>query len=360
MTLSVHPWLDVISQADISQVSRETYIRNAGRVVALSNASLEQVIAYPKHVLKLIREKYPNAQSSKAMIASVKAIFKYNPDVKERFADAFEIWHEASKSLDKSITDRTATAEPTPRELRNWVPWTKIMEKQRELAQQSYGSTDHLALSMYTLIEPARADYGNVEIFAYVPDSDEAPASHMVLRKSGSYLILTDYKTSKKYGVHRRDLPDELTSVITTNLRRYPRDHLFVDVSGNPYIKNSFTKYINRVLERLFGCRITVSLLRHSFISSLDFNEKTPGELFQHSRHMMHSIGQQQLYRRKIPERKIVVLPEPQRTQTREIQYPSIAAPPPPPVVKKTRKKKKARETAEQPAGDDSDRYVYI
>jgi hypothetical protein len=49
-----------------------------------------------------------------------------------------------------------------------------------------------------------------------------------------------------------------------------------------------------------------VSLLRHSFISSTDFNEATPKELIQKAKNMTHSLLMQQMYRRRLPTEKKV------------------------------------------------------
>ena len=40
-------------------------------------------------------------------------------------------------------------------------------------------------------------------------------------------------------------------------------------------LKNTYTKWCNRVLERLFGRALTVSLIRHAYINTLDFNKLT-------------------------------------------------------------------------------------
>jgi hypothetical protein len=74
--------------------------------------------------------------------------------------------------------------------------------------------------------------------------------------------------------------------------------------------KNSFTKWTNRSLARIFeGKRVTVNTLRHSYISNLDFNAKTPGDLMRSAKMMGHSVNQQQLYRR---------LPDPEDSEKRE------------------------------------------
>lgn len=367
---TLHPLLTPIESADISSISKSQYIRNAGILLKMSGqSSLEYVLGHPAAMLQKIRTKYPNSQSSKAVVAAVKAIFKYTPELRTRFSNAFDAWHEASRTLDRSITARTATAEPTQREMNNWVPWPEVLEKQRGVAATAYGSNDHLVLSMYTLIEPARADYGAVKLYRSPPPASEVSANHMVLSDTGSYLVLAEYKTSKKYGSHRRDIPEELARVIDASVRAHPRAYLFVNASEQPYTtKNSFTKFVNRILERLFGRKITISLLRHAFISALDFNAKTPAELFHHARNMMHSIGQQQMYRRHIPgapaQSTQSTQPTPRPAEPAPIEshahVPAPAPTPPSPSPSKSKHARNRKTSRPSASSATRERYMYI
>ena len=67
--------------------------------------------------------------------------------------------------------------------------------------------------------------------------------------------------------------------------------------SGEPMLKNTYTKWCNRVLERLFGRALTVSLIRHAYINTLDFNKLTIKEKEEIAADMTHSAGMQDKYR---------------------------------------------------------------
>jgi len=311
-----HPWIRSILAADISNMTKEQYVRNAQTLQRLANGrGLEDVISHPKAMLKRIENAYQKLQTRKAMVSAVKAIFKYNPELKTEYEPHLQKWTDYFRTIDRAITQRVATAEPTEREIMNWVEWKDVLKKQQDMGLTEYGSIPHLLVSMYSLIEPVRADYGVVHII-YTDDDVEKvpPESNYILMSHNpgeSKLVLHSYKTSKKYGTFERSLPDQLVNIIAASLAKEPREYLFVDESGNPYArKNSYTRFANRTFERIFGKKFTISLMRHSFVSSIDFNESTPLELMKHSRNMMHSIGMQQLYRRKVvPELKIQKLP---------------------------------------------------
>ena len=282
--------------------------------------ALVRIVSDPDAVHTKILQHYPRKNTQKALIVSIKALIKHNPELGIKFPKQVARWHELFKSVHASIAERMGTAEPTEKELQNWVSWEDAVRKQRELSGTEYGSTDHLLLSMYTLIEPIRADYGSVRVFyegdPRIPgmasgEKSDAKTNFIVIGAlttppGQSKLVLGSYKTSGKYGLFSRILPDPLVHIIQTNMRRRPdaegRRFLFVDGNNTPFsCKNSFSKFANRKFEKIFGKKVTISLLRHSFISNINFNESTPNQLLEHARNMHHSLSMQQLYRRTVP-----------------------------------------------------------
>ena len=324
-----HPWVRSIVAADISNATKEQYIRQLIKLQTLAGGrSFETIISHPKAMFLRIDAEYQNLQSKKAMVSAIKAVIKYNPSIEGLYKSQIEKWNDRFRTLDKAITDRVATAEPTQKELVNWIEWKDVLRKQAELGSLGYGTTAHLLLSMYSLIEPIRADYGNIRIIEEGEEEAPSDANYIILSKrpDESKLVLHQYKTSRKYGTFQRPLPDQLVHIIRSSLSQQPRHYLFVNESGRPYDKkNSYTRFTNRTFERLFGKRFTISLMRHSFVSGLDFNESTPATLFQHSRNMMHSIGTQQMYRRKIvPTLTVTKVPSPSPTTastSRKVYY---------------------------------------
>ena len=328
----VHPYFQAIVDADISKSSKRLYIRQLIQMTKATGRTLEQLLQRPRSSYVVISEKYPNIQTRRTVLVAIKSVFKHVPELQGQHPKAYKKWHTYFKELDTQVTARIMKAEPTDRERANWVHWKDVVAKEKELAATSYGSQDHLLLAMYVLMEPGRQEYNAVYIvdkkpgdmtrgnFIILPENDQLPAT----------MVLNDYKTAKTYSTYQRELPAPLTAVIRESLRQRPRKHLFTKEDGTPYLKrNSFSKYSNRTLERFFGRKFTVGLLRHSFISEgINFSDSLPGELFDAAKHMRHSIAQQQLYRRKVD-------PVPQPTVILADTAPK-PFPPPPLLVKKT------------------------
>jgi len=299
--------LRAIQDSSLSQNSKVHYIHHLKKLVELVGKPLADIIKDPSESVRMINGFDGSTASKKAMIAGVCALLKHDKVLASEYSDVVEKWSMAMKSVNKIERDRVSTMQPSDRELSNWVNWSDIVAREKQLSKLEYGSDRHLILALYTLIEPVRCDFGNVELFiGEKPDRESLNArgvNYMRLSKKHgkSYLVLNKYKTCKKYGCYSRYIPDALVNVIIANLEKTPRKYLVVSTWGMPYEKrNSYTKYVNSILTDIFGKNITVSLLRHSYISNLDFNELSPKDLQRISKNMQHSIGMQQLYRRRV------------------------------------------------------------
>jgi len=113
-----------------------------------------------------------------------------------------------------------------------------------------------------------------------------------------SRLVIADFKTSKVYGqILHEKLPKELHDEIIISLQKQPREFLFVNARNEPFTRDTFSKWSSRVLEKLFGVIMTLTIIRHLYISSLDFNKMTTKELDKIGKQMGHSLNMQSQYR---------------------------------------------------------------
>jgi len=287
---------------------------------------IDTIIADPKKYIQFAHEKYTSGDmshaSKKLLIATVCAVYKHHPEYETKFKEQRAAWSAALKESNQKEFDVVAHLEPSEKQLLNWVNWSCVLKKEQQLRATEYASDDHLLLSMYTLIEPARGDYGELHIV--VDDSharklNKKGENYMFLTSEPgkSYLVLNQYKTVKSFGRFWRYLPDDLVRIIATNLERSPREYLFVNRRfRKPYDRRAFIHMVNQTYRRIFGKNMTVSMMRHSFISSLDFNTTTPARLFEISKNMQHSVQMQQLYRRNVnvPEISVTLQDDQPRT----------------------------------------------
>jgi len=95
-----------------------------------------------------------------------------------------------------------------------------------------------------------------------------------------------------------RTLPINLTQELWTSLQAEPpRRWLFTTKSGSPYTAKNFSKWCCSVLQTLFDRPLTLTLLRHSYLNSMDWNKLTIAARETLAADMCHSTETQDTYR---------------------------------------------------------------
>jgi hypothetical protein len=303
---NTHEYLKALAETTtISQNSKLLYLNQLKSLAKLfPGVSYDDILRQPKTSYLKIKKAYPNFNTQRSFIAAVKALLKHVDGLQCVFEKDAQKWNDLYMKLTTHINKRVESASLSEREEKSWIDWSSVLETVHKLGNSEYGSMRHLLLCMYTFIEPLRQDYGHVKLTRTQPLSPlngENKGNYMVFGKQNTTLYLNTYKTFKKYNTLVRPIPEKLRNVILHSLRSKPRKWLFIDAFGDPYTnRNSYTKWCNRMLYSIFQPKkVTVSTLRHSFISSIDYNRALPGQLFKVAHNMGHSVAQQQMYRRK-------------------------------------------------------------
>lgn len=237
--------------------------------------------------------------------AAVLSAFKHVPRLKTEFPASFAAWTTLGETAQLPLDAHALSAQPTPRQSKGWVPLDEIVRKRDALA---LGSDERLLLAMYTLIPSRRNDFSSLRIYERLSQADResTTGNFMVLprgpkTKGVATLTLKEYKTSKKYDEVTEVLPVALVREIRASLERAPREYLFVSPrDGRPYgpgREASFSKWANSLLERTFRRPLTLTLLRHAYITGLRFDEMTPLEREDIARRMGHSVTTQMRYK---------------------------------------------------------------
>ena len=202
--------------------------------------------------------------------------------MKPQHRQALAIWLRASKELEAQQQARLKANEPSARQQRGYVDFKEVIKVRTALAK---GSRQCLLLAFYTMIPPLRCDLNRVALLqcpasaaTISPDEVDAVRENNFLclpadRKKPAILVLREFKTANSAGIWRRTLPMNLTQELWTSLQaESPRRWLFTTKSGSPYTAENFSKWCCAVLQKLFGRPLTLTLLRHSYLNSMDWN----------------------------------------------------------------------------------------
>ena len=269
------------------------------------------IVLFPAHTLSLL-EKYlkqkdidspmeKNKSYSKtnlhSYISAVLAVFKHAPlyinDIPEMFV-FHRIWLGILSDNEQDIVIRRSQNKPTLlQEAREGYKLTinDIVNKSNDT---DIDIMNKLLLSMYSLIPPVRIDYYATHIIKLdeVPETD----NYIVLKNNEAELVIRKYKTSRKHGeIRHPKLPNELYNIIIQSLEIHPRKYLFEN-NGKAFTPNGFCKWSSATLEKLFGVQLTLTIIRHIYISSIPLSTMTLEEKKNISKLMGHTLGVQAEY----------------------------------------------------------------
>jgi hypothetical protein len=175
----------------------------------------------------------------------------------------------------------------SPNEEPKFMAWPDILKAAKDMA---HDSEDHLIVSLYTLLPPLRNDFAKMKVVNELPE--DASGNYLVVGPKTSQIVLNEFKTSRKYGTQTIAVPAKLHAIIKKYLKAHPTTILF-DIT-----ENQMSKKVGDVFEKLLGKRVTINILRHSYISHMKRKEPSLKEKEVLAKSMMHSVGMDEVYRK--------------------------------------------------------------
>lgn len=276
----------------LSDMTRIDYGQKAIRLMDLLDKDIAFILKHPDTYIEKIKRIYKNPRSQKVYISFLLAVFKYNPTFKEKNKDAYDVWYEDFKKLNEKVVKQTSLNQATKRQLDGYVDYPTFVKKLDTLPE---GSKDRLLIAMYGLIEPLRSDFNAVKIYNTREPKNKAP-NYIVMTKKGARMVLTEFKTARKMGNIEMVLPEALVKEIQSSLKHDPREWLFQSKNA-PYLASTFNKWVNSRFKELYDKPLTISILRHAYVNTIDLNNTSEADREAIARRMGHSSAQQLLYR---------------------------------------------------------------
>jgi integrase len=290
---------------------------NEGQIEVGKNKCLDYIIKHPEAFMEKLTEYVGKTKgrlannlsihSKNGYVTAILAVFRQTPGLMHKYSNLYKQWVDIQRELRKPINEKYMENKPDIRQLEAYVSFEKLESTRDKLPE---GDATRLLLSIYTMIPPARSDYDAIKIYTSDSDkekntnstNDDTLINYMILPSSGknAKIVLQKYKTHKQYGDQTINLPNELVKEIQSSLDKNPREYLFVSAqNGKPFNNpNSFNRWANRELKKLFNKKnISLTTLRHIYISNQDFKGKTRGERNKLAQKMMHSVDTQDKYR---------------------------------------------------------------
>ncbi len=268
----------------------------------------EILIKYPKDVIYLLENEKYTVNTLKSYFSR---IVKYLRQLKEADSRAvnMSVIDKYKSKMDKYSDisyENDMKNLKNEKEQRKWLDWEDVIKVREKLLSYIHDENtyqNYLIVSLYTYLPPLRADYADMKIIRNNPRSAHGKEdNYLYFNKSDdSELILNTYKTAKHYGTLRIKIPRDLYEILYVWFSEYNTDmkYLLINKKGQPYNKDDLSKKVQRIFDSVIGKKVTISSLRHSYITH--FFESTGGKISLKkkeiiARIMGHSIGRQNLY----------------------------------------------------------------
>jgi len=221
-----------------------------------------------QHIFQKLEHYKPT--TIRAKLIAVLAVLKLFPE-----SELQTIYGTRIREINKSHTDNTLKSESQET---NWMDkdeimsiWDNYSHKVASFANKKSITNDQynillqfMILSLYTLIPPRRnQDYQQMLVVKkFVPEM----TADNYLDITKKRFIFNNYKTSKVYKQKVEEIPSNLWNIIKVYLRLKPKTESFLcsfDGKPLPHV-NSITLILNKI----FGKRVGVSMLRNIFLSN--------------------------------------------------------------------------------------------
>lgn len=220
-------------------------------------------------------EKYkPNTQ--KTYLISIVSVLKNVPNMKKYH----KVYYDAMMKLNGELKVNNTKSETQEK---NWITQEEVLAKWKELNEniqkdkkkltepEYYNLLEFVVLSLYVLQAPRRnADYQDNYIVKKM--TTELPTDHNYTDMEKKEFVFNNYKTQSKYKTQIIPFNEELKTILDLWLKHHPLKKflkqnpipLLVTFEGEPFIQ---TNSITRILNKIFGKKIGVSMLRNIYLT---------------------------------------------------------------------------------------------
>jgi hypothetical protein len=239
--------------------------------------------------------KWKTPNSKRTQIIAICSILSELPE----FANSYKIYVKLLMEKREELSETVSENRISEKEEINYMNWGDV----KQILKGVTDSRDRALIALYTLLPPRRVE--DISLIIISPAiTSPAITSHNTLHISdeegeSNYILYKIYKTAKVYGDQKIDIND-IVQIFKQYIKDYnikPGDFLFATKKQTQY--KNFSKYVTSVFKKYVkDKKITVNMLRHSFISNYLSTKRTIKQKKKIAVMMGHSIDTQATYNR--------------------------------------------------------------
>lgn len=292
-----------LTEKGLAPSSIKLYLRNLEKLNdgALKNLNFLKDSAVIQDKL----EKYKQNTRRGYLISIVSVLSLDKAKQKQKlYDDYYKLMMDKNREL-KAVE---ASGEKTETQQKNWITWDEVGTKMKDLEDKvnSFGKEinahqydillQEVILALYYYKAPRRNEYQKMNLVKTITGQ---PDTLNYLDYDKKQFVFNVFKTARKEGQVKEDIPPELFAIIQKYLKYHPLVKGKITKATNvPFLVYhdgkplSQINAITRVLNRIFGKAVGSSMLRSIYLTSKYGNIKE--EMREDSKAMSHSVQTQQ------------------------------------------------------------------
>jgi len=278
-----------------SATTQKTYTSCLNRLK--TEGVFDRISTEPAEVVKWIGASASKTGSIDTQNTYINAIlYHLRLEAKPETAPAEKIFVEEGKRLQVLRNAKSKKQTLPETKLAEMMEWPDVLALE-EKAKKDLSAEDYLIYSLYTKMPPLRADFVSLSI--YPRFAKTRPGNYIVSSKDEKKwrLVLNNYKTSKTFGQQSLSLPTSIVALLKDKTDapnptppRWGTNALLV------MTENNLGKRVTAIFEKLCDKKMSINLLRHSYIKHFLSTKRTIVEREALALKMLHSTGLQEKY----------------------------------------------------------------
>lgn len=251
----------------------------------LTQEKLKDVlVTEPERVLAWIKSTYESVHSQNTYISAILYHLREQqpiPDISAYLAEGARL---------KDIRNAKAKEQMLPAgKMIQMLEWPEVLALDAR-AKEILSTSAYLIFLFYTRMPPLRADFGHLA--TYTRDSKDRLGNFLISNDDNKRwrLVLQEYKTSAKFGRQVFVLPEAIALQIR-ELQTPGNTTVLPGMTGN-----ALSKAVTAIFEKLTDKKMSINLLRHSYIKHFLSTKRSIKERETLAQKMLHSTGLQEQY----------------------------------------------------------------
>ena len=290
-----------LTEKGLAPSSIKLYVRNLEK---LSDTPLKN-LSFLKDVEKITDklQKYKENTKRGFLISIVSAL-----SLDKKHKKLYDTYYKLMMDKNKELKAVEASGEKTETQQKNWITWDEVGTKMKDLedkvnsfskeinAHQYDILLQEIILALYYYKAPRRNEYQKMNLVKTITGQ---PDTLNYLDYDKKQFVFNVFKTARKEGQVKEDIPPELFAIIQKYLKYHPLVKGKITKATNvPFLVYhdgkplSQINAITRVLNKIFGKAVGSSMLRSIYLTSKYGNIKE--EMREDSKAMSHSVQTQQ------------------------------------------------------------------